>query len=265
MKKTLYWLRALVGLIGVSIALQVAGQAPSREERLAQWLGKTDWPNGRALLNMLRAELPGLFLAGVGHGAKLGPKWAPGNPHWEIAAVAVREAIQAEELRAGPVLPRDAASFARVVATLPFTDDDIAFLDKVVETPYGRAFVELLDHILVASMAEKLIADQHVQSETKQQLQLMRIGIRDGVGAVVLRLAEAKEKQADDAAALDDVVNRAGMTPEKGEAVGRMFIQPMLQRLAGVLLVDTAGTIRAQVNAFRAGEDPPGARKDVKQ
>jgi hypothetical protein len=109
------------------------------------------------------------------------------------------------------------------------------------------------------------MADQHVQPETKQQLRLMRIRIRDGVGAVVLRLAEAKEKQTDDAAALDDVVNRAGMTPEKGEAVGRMFIQPMLQRLAGVLLVDTAGTIRAQVNAFRAGEDPTGARKDVKQ
>ena len=247
------WHCALFAVIGLLTAAQVSGQAP-REQAIAQWLAKTDWPNGKAALDIMYADLPREFLAGVGQRANLSSQWAPGNAHWEAAYRAVADAIRAEEGRTGPVIPRDAVSIAPLLARLRFTDDDIALLEKIVDTPYGRGTVAYLDHFMVADVCDRLLANADVQPEARRQLELLRTRIRDDAAGVLMRLGQLRESYKADAAWLDTVSRRAGLNEESGRALSREFLQRPLQRMMGVIARDAMSAVLEQVAAFRASE-----------
>ena len=260
MKPIRRWLAALLALLCIAAPAIAWGQAAGAQERFAQLLAQTEWPNGRALLATFRAQLPSLFLAGVGRGAKLGAGWGPGNPHWQKAHDAVAAALQAEELRAGPLIPSDAASFARVlISSMPLTDEDFAFLEQLVATPYGRAMVELMDHMAVNEAIQGLITRPGVPAETLREMQALRARIREGVGAVALRLTSAKENQKEEAERFERLMERAGLKRRSGEAAGRELFQRPMERVTSVLLLDTMHAIEGEVRAFRSDAALPKA------
>jgi len=254
------WHRALFAVIGLLTAAQVCGQAP-REQAIAQWLAKTDWPNGKAMRDIMYADLPRELLAGVGQRANLSSEWAPGNPHWEAAYRAVADAIRAEEARTGPVIPRDARSMAPLLARLRFTDDDIAFLERIADTPYGRGVVVFLDHFMVAGICDRLLVNPDIQPEASRQLELLRTRIRADAAGVLIQLGQLREKQDADAARLETVSRRAGLDEESGRALSREFLHRPLQRMMGLIAVDTMSAVLEQVAAFRASQ--AGARAPV--
>ncbi len=244
--------RLVLALLCLAAVTSALAQPASREARIAAWLAKTDWPNGREMMRILRDDLPIMFLSGVGNGAKLGPAWAPGNPHFETARAAVSEAIRGEELRGQPVMHVDAASMARTLTGSGLTDEDIAFLDRLAETPFGRAMVEFFDHIMVAGAIDKIAGQPNMPSYTRDRMLSVRARLRDNMGGVVGRLSRAREEQKADATMLDEVMARAKLTREMGAQAGRELFEAPMQRLAGVLVLDTMSTITGQVEAFRA-------------
>jgi hypothetical protein len=245
-------------VLGAALALGACalawGQGATREARIAAWLAKTDWPNGREMMRVLRDDLPVMFLAGVGTGAKLGPAWTPGNPYFETARAAVAESIRAEESRGQPVMQVDAASMARALEKSSLADEDVEFLDRLADTTLGRVTIEFFDHLMVAGAIEKIAAHPQMPAQTRERLLGLRTRLRDRIGPVMVRFAKAREEQKADAATLEAVMARAGLTRELGAQAGKELFEAPMQRLAGVIVIDTMSTITGQIEAFRASQ-----------
>lgn len=92
----------------------------------------------------LRRTLPPYFVDAVGQGANLGPQWRRGNPSFDQALAGIDRALAAEEARGGPLLRLEHEDLLSAV-NVPWTRDDIAFVDETLETEVGRQAERALD------------------------------------------------------------------------------------------------------------------------
>ena len=92
----------------------------------------------------LRRTLPAYFVDSVGQQAGLGPQWRRGNGTFDEALRRVDAALAAEEARGGPLLRLEHDDLLYAV-NIPWTRDDIAFVDRTLDTELGREAERALD------------------------------------------------------------------------------------------------------------------------
>jgi hypothetical protein len=92
----------------------------------------------------LRRTLPAYFVNSVGQGANLGPQWRRGNPYFDSAVQQVDAALAAEETRGGPLLKLERSDLLYAV-NIPWTRDEIAFVDETLATDLGHEAERALD------------------------------------------------------------------------------------------------------------------------
>ena len=101
----------------------------------------------------LRRTLPAYFVDTVGQDANLGPQWKRGNASYDEALRQVDAALGAEEARNGPLLRLEPGDLLYAV-NIPWTRDDIAFVDDTLDTDLGHEAERAID----AKAAQQTIA-----------------------------------------------------------------------------------------------------------
>ncbi|MEO8938897.1 MAG: hypothetical protein ABI277_01465 [Burkholderiaceae bacterium] len=92
----------------------------------------------------LRRTLPAYFVDAAGQNANLGPQWKRGNASFDEAVRQVDIALANEEARDGPLLKLERDDLLSAV-NIPWTRDDIAFVDATLDTPLGHEAERALD------------------------------------------------------------------------------------------------------------------------
>jgi hypothetical protein len=115
----------------------------------------------------------------------------------------------------------------------------------------------MLDHLLVAVMAEKLTADQDFSAVAKQQAVAVKAHARENFPNVLKRVTESVAAQKADAARFDEVMKRSDLNRVTGEQIGKQIFDEPTQRLVRVMF-DSFATINEQVAGYRAS---PAARE----
>ena len=140
------------------VAAQTAAIAPtsSRDAALLRLANQLDLPLVEETVStfstQLRRTVPGLILDSVGQQAGLGPGWRRGDPTYDEAARTLENGLVAEEARRGPLVTLDRGDLLSVV-NVPWTEDDIRFLEQTRTTPLGHEAERAID----AKATEQLI------------------------------------------------------------------------------------------------------------
>ena len=92
----------------------------------------------------LRRTLPPYFVDLVGANAGLGPRWKRGDPWYDRTLREVDAALAAEEARGGPLLRLEREDLLYAV-NVPWSMDDVAFVDGTLDTDLGREVQRALD------------------------------------------------------------------------------------------------------------------------
>ena len=92
----------------------------------------------------LRRTLPAYVVASAGENMALGPQWQRGNSSFDKAVRQVDIALANEEARGGPLLKLEREDLLLTV-NVPWTRDDIAFVDATLDTPLGHEAERALD------------------------------------------------------------------------------------------------------------------------
>lgn len=92
----------------------------------------------------LRRTVPSSLVASAGRNAGFGPAWKAGEPTFDRATREVDAVLRAEEARGGPLLAIERTDLLDAVQ-VPWTLDDIAFIDETLPTPLGREAQRAID------------------------------------------------------------------------------------------------------------------------
>ncbi len=92
----------------------------------------------------LRRTLPAYFVDSIGRQVGLGPQWRRGLPAYDEAVRRIDAALVADEARDGPLVTLDRADLLSAVQ-VPWTRDDIAFVDETLDTPLGQEAERAID------------------------------------------------------------------------------------------------------------------------
>ena len=92
----------------------------------------------------LRRTLPPYFVDLIGTNATLGPRWKRGNPWYDQTLHQVDAALADEEARGGPLLRLEHRDLLYAV-NVPWTLDDISFVDGTLDTDLGREAQRAID------------------------------------------------------------------------------------------------------------------------
>ena len=150
-------LRAVVvaGLVGL---LPLAGHAQvrsapatnpgARDAALRALAGRLDLPlveEAVAIFSkQLRRTLPPYFVDAIGQQGDLGPQWKRGNPWFDETLRQVDAALGQDEARNGPLIRLQKSDLLYAV-NIPWTQDDIAFVDRTRDTELGRQAQRAID------------------------------------------------------------------------------------------------------------------------
>ena len=92
----------------------------------------------------LRLTLPAYVVDAAGRNMSLGPQWKRGNPSFDEAVRQVDIALANEEARGGPLVKLERDDLLLAV-NVPWTRDDIAFVDATLDTGLGHEAERALD------------------------------------------------------------------------------------------------------------------------
>ena len=151
------WLRALA-LIGLAGLLPVTGHAQTRavpttnavarDAALRALAERLDLPLVEEAVaifaKQLRRTLPPYFVDAIGQQGNLGPQWKRGNPWFDETLRQVDAALGQDEARNGPLIRLEHSDLLYAV-NIPWTQDDIAFVDRTLDTELGRQAQRAID------------------------------------------------------------------------------------------------------------------------
>ena len=92
----------------------------------------------------LRRTLPAYVVESAGQNMSLGPQWKRGNPSFDEAVRQVDLALANEEARGGPLLKLERQDLLLAV-NVPWTRDDVAFVDATLDADLGHEAERALD------------------------------------------------------------------------------------------------------------------------
>lgn len=101
----------------------------------------------------LRRTLPSYFVDVIGRNAGFGTRWRPGDPAFDQTLQQIDRALGNEEARGGPLVGLERGDLLSAV-DVPWSLDDIAFVDSTLDTDVGHEAERALD----AKAAQQTIA-----------------------------------------------------------------------------------------------------------
>lgn len=209
--------------------------AIAREEALHRLIQRTEMPMSTAVMARLMADLrrvvPAAFVTQAGAAAKLGDRWQPGTPRWDRARLLVDEAIAREESVGGPVFAVTSLDVERAL-DVPWTEDDIAFLDASLDTPIGRAVLKLLDAAIVSGFATNAARQPGVPADTVAAFDGLAAEGRTSFGEALTEVARRTEEDRDRSRRLQELV--AVQDASRGRQLGTSLIAPSMRRFSSV-------------------------------
>ena len=183
----------------------------------------------------LRRTLPGIFINAVGEGAGLGPRWKRGNAYFDEALRQVDAALAAEEARGGPLLKLDRGDLLYAV-NVPWTLDDIAFLNETAGTELGRQAQRAIDAKATLQMTSTLARQVRLNAGSQPGAKSVTDAFRDletharsqyaDAALMLLALKGADPQRAKRLQALIEAVDTA-----PADALGKRLADKLSQRL----------------------------------
>ena len=179
----------------------------------------------------LRRTLPAYVVDATGQNMNFGPQWQRGNPSYDETVRRVDAALADEEARGGPLLKLERGDLLLVV-NVPWTRDDIAFVDATHDTVLGQEAERALD----AQAARQTIATlrRRVALGTPGEAIRRSFGELDAKAAAqyadaTLTLLAMKGADPVRAARLQRLVEAVTLAPS--DAIGARVIDRLSQRL----------------------------------
>lgn len=106
------------------------------------------------LIEETRREMPAKFVQGIGVGARLGPNWRSGNPHFDRARARIEVRV-ADSERQGRLAAPGRREIAQSLKAA-WTEADLDFLVDYVKTDSGRQLLEFMDTLMVPALRSAL-------------------------------------------------------------------------------------------------------------
>ncbi len=135
-------------LPGATVAQPVASTGTARDAALQALAARLRLPLVDEAVTIfstqLRRTLPTYVVDSAGQNMNLGPQWKRGNPSFDEALRQVDIALANEEARGGPLLKLERQDLLLAV-NVPWTRDDIAFVDATLDTDLGHEAERALD------------------------------------------------------------------------------------------------------------------------
>lgn|GEM_PF-1978641 len=243
---------ATIGLAFACLAGAAHADGVSRETALRGLLQKVDLPLARQVFARIMASIgdiaPSAFVAGYGRTEQLGDDWKPGNPQWDRAQALVAARLKREEANGGPVFAVTRLDVERVL-DVPWTEDDIRFIDHSIPTPLGQALLRLLDAGITAGFVETIARDGGITDETRATFNESREKAR---AQYVEAMTDADRLSAEDPQRAERL--RRLLASEDSQAMqefGAALFRPSIRRFSS-LMVDITPQLDALVAEFRA-------------
>lgn len=224
----------------------------TREAALHALLLKVDLPLSRQVFARMMASMsanaPGTFVDGIGRTGQLGPEWKAGNPQWDRAQALVAARLAREESSGGPVFAVTRLDVERAL-DLPWTEDDIRFIDQSLSTPLGQTLQRLLDAGIVAGFVESIERDGGVTDDMRgpfdDALKRSHTQYDDAIGAVD-RLSADDPQRAERLRRLLATEDAQAM-----QQIGAALFRPSVRRFSS-LAADVAPQVEQLAAEFRA-------------
>lgn len=208
--------------------------SPARDAALLRLANALDLPMLEEAVATFSVQLrktgPRSFLDAVGRDAGLGSAWKPGQPSYDQAARTLENALAAEEARGGPLLKLERSDLLLAV-NLPWTLDDIAFIEETRPTELGKQAERAID----AKATEQLI---HTLQRRVPPVEGAKIreafGELEGraqsqYGDAILMLLPLKATDPPRAARLQKLIESVTVAPN--DALGQRVVDRLTQRL----------------------------------
>jgi len=242
--------------IGAESVAQPAPAAATRDAALRALAARLNLPLLDEAVGIfstqVRRSLPALFVASVGQQANLGPRWKRGDPTFDDAVGRIDAALGAEEALGGPLVKLQRSDLLYAV-NVPWTRDDIAFVDATLDTPIGHEAERALDARAtlqtIATLKRRIavgvdgrgLAAAFADLDARAQAQF---------GDAMLTLLALRGTDPQRAARLQRLVESVTLAPS--DAIGQRMVDRLSQRL-----LDAAAThlpeVLAAIAGFRTG------------
>jgi len=151
------FLKLAAGLLLAAAAPALADEA-ARAAKMVELIEHIDLPFVQRLFTTLieetRREMPTKFVQGIGTGARLGPNWRSGNPHFDRARARIEVRV-ADSERQGRLAAPGRREIAQSLKAA-WTETDLDFLVGYVKTDAGRQLLEFMDTLMVPALRNAL-------------------------------------------------------------------------------------------------------------
>jgi len=156
-----YSLAVLTTLLTCALPPAVAQPASDCPRRLLQTLDGLSFPYSARAFELfaqaMEEALPGLFLAGMNTGGKLGSDWKPGNTYYDEARALIRDAVDKRAGPGGRLVRLDlGAAVSKACETL--SEQDVQVVERGFRAPEAPALTRWLDAYLAPILLKDLPA-----------------------------------------------------------------------------------------------------------
>lgn len=206
------------------------------------------------LIEETRREMPARFVQGIGAGAKLGPNWKPGNPHFDRARARIDAKI-AESERQGRLEPPGRREIAQALRT-SWTDDDLDFLVAYVKTDNGRQMLEFMDTLMVPALRQALSQNPNAPAAFGPRTEELARQADEHFRTVspgIVRTMQSAKQETDRAMGLVKLLDS-----KSGQAVGQLWANKVTAELLAIGRDELVEIFRV-VDDFRRDEGLPPA------
>ncbi len=196
----------------------------------------------------LRRTLPAYFVESIGRQVGLGPQWRRGLPAYDEAVRRIDAALAEEEARNGPLVKLDRGDLLYAVQ-VPWTRDDIAFVDETLDTPLGHEAERAIDaqaaRQTIATLKRRVapddagrVAASFADLDQRAQTQF---------GDASLMLIALKGTDPPRARRLQRLVE--GVTLAPSDAIGQRIVDRLSQRLLNAAMAQVPNVLGALLTA----------------
>jgi hypothetical protein len=243
---------AALALLVAPCATALADEA-SRAAKMAELVENVNLPYVQRLFITLieetRREMPNKFVEGIGMGAKLGPNWKPGNPHFDRARDRIDGRITEIE-RQGKLDPPARREIAKALRA-SWTEEDLDFLVSYVKTDAGRQLLEFMDTLMVPALRQALGKNVNAPATfgaRTEELSRQADERFRAISPTVVRAMQAAKGDTDRAMALIKLLDS-----KSGEVVGQLWANKVMGEILAIGR-DELLTISRVVDDFRRSE-----------